>query len=306
MRASVIVTTYNNPRALELSLWGFAVQTSRDFEVVIADDGSGQETVSLVKRIRGDTGLRVVHVWHADRGFRKTEILNRAIVAAGEEYLIFTDGDCIPRADFVSTHLRLARTGRFLSGGYLKLPTALSAALSVEDIRSKRVADPRWLRSQGWRPGRHALRLLPQGKAAALLDHVTPTRASWNGHNASAWRETIIAANGFDLDMAYGGLDRALGERLENAGVRGVQIRYRAPVLHIDHPRPYLNREAKARNRAIRDRIQRNRETRARSGIAELSEEEVMVDAGDRPMVTGYRSPVIGNGGTTGTGGTKG
>jgi glycosyltransferase involved in cell wall biosynthesis len=269
-RTSVILSTYNQPRALELVLWGYAVQTERTSEIVIADDGSGDETAQVVERMRRETGMPIVHVWHADRGFRKTEILNRALLAARSDYLIFSDGDCIPRSDLVATHRRLARPRAFLSGGYLKLSAEVTAAIAVDDVRSGRVAQPGWLREQGWRPGRHALRLLPPGRRAALLDRLTPTRPSWNGHNASTWRDHLIAANGFDLDMAYGGEDRALGERLENAGIRGVQIRYRAPCLHLDHSRPYVDREAAARNREIRNRIARKRETRARLGISEL------------------------------------
>ena len=272
MRTSVILSTYNQPRALELSLWGFAAQAVRDFEVVIADDGSRPDTAALVEEMRARTGLPLVHVWHEDRGFRKTESLNRAILAARGEYLIFSDGDCIPRRDFVAVHLAHARPGRFLSGGYLKLPAAVSAAITADDVRAGRHADLAWLRERGWRPGRHALRLLPPGPAAALLDRLTPTRASWNGHNASTWRSAILDANGFDLDMAYGGEDRALGERLEHAGIRGVQLRHRAPVMHLDHPRPYVNRDAEDRNRAIRARIRAGRETRARLGIAELED----------------------------------
>ena len=272
MRTSVILSTYNQPRALELSLWGFAAQAVRDFEVVIADDGSRPDTAALVEAMRARTGLHLVHVWHEDRGFRKTEILNRAILAARAEYLIFSDGDCIPRHDFVAVHLAHARPNRFLSGGYLKLPAAVSAAITADDVRAGRHADLAWLRARGWRPGRHALRLLPPGPVASLLDRLTPTRASWNGHNASTWRSAILDANGFDLDMAYGGEDRALGERLEHAGVRGVQLRHRAPVMHLDHPRPYVNRDAEDRNRAIRARIRAGRETRARLGIAELED----------------------------------
>ena len=77
---SVVVSTYNQPRALELVLWGYAAQTHRDFELVVADDGSRDDTRAVVDRLRRESGLRLVHVWHADRGFRKTEILNRAIV----------------------------------------------------------------------------------------------------------------------------------------------------------------------------------------------------------------------------------
>lgn len=274
MRASVIVTTYAQPRPLELVLWGYAAQTRGGFEVVVADDGSGPETRALLERMRREAGLELVHVWHPDRGFRKTEILNRAILAASGDYLVFTDGDCIPRRDFVETHLRLARPGRFLSGGYLKLSAAASAAVTPDDVRSGRVFSLRWLRAHGWRPGRHALRLVGPGPGAALLDRLTPTRPTWNGHNASGWRADVVAANGYDLDMAYGGLDRALGERLENAGVRGTQVRFRAPVLHLHHERPYVDREKWRRNREQRARIRREGVTRAARGLAELDTPE--------------------------------
>lgn len=270
---SVVVTTYNQPRALELVLWGYAAQTARDFEVVVADDGSSEETAALVGRMRAQTGLRIVHVWHEDRGFRKTLILNRAILAASGAYLLFTDGDCIPRRDVVEVHRRLAAPGRFLSGGYLKLPAEVTAAVQPDDVRALRVADRRWLRAHGWRPGRHALRLVESPLLAAALDHVTPTRPTWNGHNASGWKTDLVAVNGYDLDMAYGGLDRALGERLENAGVRGGQVRFRAPVLHLHHARPYVDREKWRRNREFRARIRREGIVRAPLGIAEMGED---------------------------------
>jgi glycosyltransferase involved in cell wall biosynthesis len=267
---SVIFTTYNSPRALELVLWGFAAQTRRLAQVVVADDGSGPETREVIDRLRRETGLEILHVWHEDRGFRKTEILDRAVAASRGEYLIFTDGDCIPRDDFVQTHLELARRGRFLSGGYLKLPAGVSEAITPGDVRSGRVADPAWLRERGWKAGRRALRLTRSRPLAGLLDALTPTGATWNGHNASCWRDDLFRVNGYDLDMAYGGLDRAVGECLENAGVRGLQLRHRAPVLHLHHERPYVDREKWRRNREHRRRIRREGVTRAARGLAEL------------------------------------
>lgn len=271
MRPTIIASTYNQPRALELVLWGFAAQTHRAFDVVIADDGSRPDTADVVARMRAATGLSIAHVWHPDDGFRKTEILNRAILAAPGDYLIFTDGDCIPRADFVATHVALARPGAFLSGGYLKLPQGPSDALTPDDVTSGRAFDLAWLRAQGWHPGRRAVRLLAPGPLPRLLDALTPTQPTWNGHNASTWTAAIVAANGFDLDMGYGGEDRALGERLVNAGLRGVQIRHRAPVVHLEHGRGYMDPAVIARNLAIRRRIRAQRETRARLGLAELA-----------------------------------
>lgn len=273
MEISVIVSTYDKPHFLERVLWGYAAQTRRDFEVVVADDGSGPETTALIDRLRAETGLRILHVWHEDRGFRKSEILNRAIVASSGSYLLFTDGDCIPRADLVEVHAALAEPGRYLAGGYLKLPEGVSERITVADVRAGRATELRWLRAQGWRPGRRALRMVRWPPLAALFDRLTPTAAHFHGNNASTWREALLAVNGFEGEMGYGGLDRALGYRLENLGVRGKQIRHRAVCVHLHHDRPYRRPEVLRRNREILDSIRRNREVRARLGIAELPPE---------------------------------
>ena len=108
----------------------------------MADDGSGDAIAAVVRRARTDFAHPILHVWHPDRGFRKTRILNRAVQAADFPYLLFTDGDCIPREDLVAVHRDLARTGRFVAGGYLKLPIQLSRALGTADVREGRVFDP--------------------------------------------------------------------------------------------------------------------------------------------------------------------
>lgn len=272
MTTTVIITTYNQPVWLEKVLWGYAAQSTSDFQVVIADDGSGQPTRDVIEQARADFGGRLMHVWHADEGFRKCEILNKAIVAAETDYLIFTDGDCIPRHDFVQTHIEQAQVDRFLSGGVIWLHRSLSERITRDDVMSGRMADRKWLRSQGWKGGRHAARLTPHRLAATALDALTPTGATFNGHNASVWREALLAVNGFDADMGYGGLDRALGERLNNLGLRGKRVRYRAICFHLDHDRPYRKPDVVARNREIRARIRASGETQARIGITELGE----------------------------------
>jgi len=268
---SVIVSTYNKPAALENVLHGFAFQTQTDFELVIADDGSTVETAELIARVRAATGMDIVHVWHEDRGFRKTEILNRAILVSQGYYLLFTDGDCIPRSDLIEVHRRLARPRRYVAGGYVKLPAAISDDLSLDDVESGRLADLRWLRSRGWKPGRRALRLSRSWRLATVLDWVTPTAADFHGNNASTWRDAIFEVNGFEGDMGYGGLDQALGYRLQNAGVKGIQARHRAVTMHLHHDRPYRDPLVVEQNREIMKRIRRDGETRAHRGLAELA-----------------------------------
>ena len=279
---SVILTTYNSPEWLEKVLWGYTAQDVRDFEIVIADDGSGPETRAVIDRMRAETEIEIVHVWHEDRGFRKCEILNKAILASSSDYLVFSDGDCIPRRDFLSRHRELRRPGRFLSGGYFKLPMAISRAISREDILAGRATDPTWLRSRGLKPTKKMLKIVAGPRLGPFLDAVTPTRPTWNGHNSSAWREHILAANGFDERMVWGGLDRELGERLENAGIRGLQIRHRAVVVHLDHPRGYVNEEGKRRNARLRAETRKTGRTRTEYGLDRHLDSDLPVD---RPAV---------------------
>jgi glycosyltransferase involved in cell wall biosynthesis len=269
-RISVIVSAYRRPDLLELALRGFARQDDRRFELIVADDGSGPEVRATALRVARETGLEGMHLWHPDAGFRKTTILNRAILAARGDYLLFTDGDCVPRADLVAVHRRLARPRCFLAGGCLRLPAAVTGAIGPEEIESARVTDLRWLREQGWKPGRRALRLACTGRLAALLDRVTSTAPDFQGNNASAWRDELLAVNGFDCDMGYGGEDRVVGFRMVSAGARAVQVRHRAITMHLHHEKPYRVEAAVDRNHRRIRAARRSGERRAPLGIAEL------------------------------------
>jgi cellulose synthase/poly-beta-1,6-N-acetylglucosamine synthase-like glycosyltransferase len=270
MKVGVVLSTYNQPESLRLVAEGYSRQTRRPDRILVADDGSAAATAAAVERAAWETGLVFLHVWHPDRGFRKTEILNRVLAASDEDLLIFSDGDCIPRRDLVERHLALTRERRFVSGGCLRLPARATAAVDMEAVRAGRVFSPAWLRASGWRPGRRALRVLPPGRIPRLLDALTPTAATWNGHNSSTLRRHLVEANGFDSDMGYGAEDRALGLRLENAGIKGHQARHRLPVAHLDHDRAYVDQGIIRHNREICARIRRQGETRAVTGLSEL------------------------------------
>lgn len=276
MEISVVVSAYERPWHLERVLRGYAVQTDPDFELLVADDGSGEEVRTTIGRVSEETGREIVHVWHADEGFRKTRILNRSIVVGKGEYLVFTDGDCVPRDDLVATHRALARPGRYLAGGYLKLPGEVSEAIGVAEVEDGRVTDLAWLRSRGWRPGRRALRLTRSPRWGALFDLVTPTAADFHGNNASVWRRDLEAVNGFEGKMGYGGLDKELGYRLRNLGVKGRQARHRAVAVHLHHDRPYREPETLRRNRERMARIRASGQLRAEDGLSELGPDRTL------------------------------
>lgn len=268
---SVIVSTYNQPAWLEKVLHGYLEQDHPDFELLVADDGSGEETTRVVERVREKASFPIRHLWHDVAGYERSTILNQAVLRADGDYLVFSDGDCVPRRDFVAAHHRLRKPGRFLSGGMVRLDRDASEALTLEEIRSGLCFRVSWFRPRGGvRPPRHVLRLLEPGPLATMLDWLTPTKATFNLNNSSLWKEMVLELNGFEREMRYGGADRAFGDRLRNAGVRGVQVRFRAVLLHLAHDRPYATRESRERNARIRERIQREGEIRAIEGIAEV------------------------------------
>jgi glycosyltransferase involved in cell wall biosynthesis len=278
MRVSVILSTYNQPDWLEKVLWGYHAQTHRDFEIVIADDGSREETRRRIDELRSATGLAIRHIWHEDRGFRKCTILNRAIEGAKGDFLIISDGDCVPRWDFVAQHVAHARPARFLSGGTVRLPLALSHAIMPNDIRSGRFLKPSWLFAHrlGW--NKKLLMILSGPRVGAALDRLTTTRATFNGGNASAWKADIVRVNGFDERMEWGGEDRELGERLVNAGTLGTQMRYRAICLHLEHGRGYVREDAVRRNQEIREETLRTKRTWTDFGIMPGSADTALRD----------------------------
>lgn len=255
MKITVVVSTYNAEEWLEKVLIGYSVQTYKDFEVIVADDGSKPSTKELIDKYAAGYPVPLRHLWHEDKGYRRQEILNVAIVEAANPYIIMTDGDCIPREDFVEVHARYAEKGRFLSGGYCKLPMSTSKAITKDDIVSGRCFNTAWLKGIDRLGFSQTLKLTSGSVLATVLDTVTPTTPSFNNCNSSAFKEDMIAINGYDERMKYGGPDREFGERLENYGIMGKQIRHKAIVLHLDHARGYKTPESLAANLAIRKEV---------------------------------------------------
>lgn len=258
-KISVIVSTYNAEEWLKKVLWGFNCQIFKDFEVVIADDGSGPKTKELLEEMVQKVFYNITHVWQEDDGFQKSRILNKAVEACSAEYIIMTDGDCIPREDFVEVHYINKEPGYFISGGYYMLPMNISKMISLEDIEKQNCFNIHWLKEKGIPKTFKNNKLTANGIVSKLLNRFTPTNASWNGHNSSGWKKDIINVNGFDERMQYGGQDRELGERLFNFGIKSKQLRYSAVCVHLDHKRGYKTPESIAKNQAIRKETRSNK-----------------------------------------------
>jgi len=266
MRIAVVITTYNRPDALAAVLDGYVAQEDGGFELVVADDGSTDETRKLIEAYRARAGVPLRHVWQEDRGFRAAAARNRAVAATDAEYVMFTDGDCVPSRGFVAAHRRLAQEGHFLGGNRILVSEALTRRVLTERLP---LQDWNWTQWVCAWAARDVNRLLP---LLRLPDNGTLRRCQprrWTGvktSNLSLWRSDFLRVNG--LDEAYEGWgleDSDLVIRLQHAGVRHKNARFSAPVFHLWHPEN--PRHNLARNQARLDQVLRSREYRAARGL---------------------------------------
>jgi glycosyltransferase involved in cell wall biosynthesis len=266
---SVIVTTYNREDALEAVLSALSGQTDREFEVVVADDGSRPTTAALIERWKGRLGVPLSHAWQADRGFRAAEIRNRALLAARGDYCIFLDGDCIARADFVATHRRLAERGWFVTGNRVLLSRELTAAVLREGVLPQTWNLAQWInrRAQGGVNRLAAVLRLPLGPLRKLRP------GQWLGArscNLAVWRSDLELVDGFDASFrGWGREDSDLLIRLLHSGVRRKDGRFATGVIHLWHEEE--DRSQLDANDARLDAVQRSDRVRAQAGMSTLA-----------------------------------
>lgn len=244
-KASVIISIYNKFDFLERVLAGFEVQTVKDFEVILADDGSNAHTVEAIKSYQQSSALLLRHIWHEDKGFRKTRIMNKAVVAAAADYLIFVDGDCIPHPRFVEEHLAHATPGVVACGRRANLSEKLSKWLTADRIRKG-----------GLKNSFSASLLLDsivgssRDAEKAIYIRNSPLKALFPqkfrgllGCNFSLHKNDLLDINGFDerYEAPAAGEDTDPEYRLGWAGKRFISVKNYAIQYHLYHkllPRP--------------------------------------------------------------------
>lgn len=233
---SILLATYNWPQALKLCLESLATQTDQDFEIIIADDGSTNETKQLIEKIKLNHPIPMTHLWQEDQGFRKTKILNQAITAAHGNYLIFLDGDCIVQPDYVARHRALAQKGYLITGSRVLLDQSLTKRL---------------LNWPNWDYKRFASKLLSYRLSGCINKYwplqIKLSNSSWRdyqkfvwrrikGCNMACWKEDAEAINGFDESMTgWGHEDADFVFRLQRHHIKRKSGSWSTEVLHLFH-----------------------------------------------------------------------
>ena len=235
MLISIVVATYNRPDALAAVLRSLGKQDDANYEVVIADDGSGPDTKAVIERTQRTFPVPLTHVWQEDTGFRLAAARNRATARARGDYLIYLDGDCITRHHFVRAHRALAEPGWCVAGGRVLLSEAFTTAALASDTA---VED--WTVAAAMR----AVSEHKVNRASSLpwvpLGPLRKMRAKrWQrlrGCNFAVFRTDIERVNGFDEDFAgWGYEDSDFAVRLIASGVRLKNGRLATNVYHLWH-----------------------------------------------------------------------
>ena len=279
---SVVVTTYNREDALEAVLRSLQSQNDRDFEVVVADDGSAPATAALIDRYKAQVGVPLTHVWQEHRGFRAGAIRNRAVRASHGDYVVFLDGDCLTRPDFVATHRKLAEPGWFVTGNRALLTQALTDAVLNQPLEPEHwgTADWLWQRLSGGLNRLAPVLRLPLGP----LRKIRPQ--AWKGArscNLGVWRVDLDRVDGFDASFSgWGKEDSDLLVRLLHAGVRRKDGAYATGVLHLWHAAADRSRLAENEQRLAR--VIESRRVRAEAGISSLEHDVSLAIPGPGKM----------------------
>jgi glycosyltransferase involved in cell wall biosynthesis len=225
LRISLIVTTYERPDALAAVLRSVVRQTRRPDEVLIGDDGSGQETAEVINSFADK--LIIVHEWREHKGFQVSRMRNCCLSRATGDYVVMIDGDLLLHPKFLADHESAARVGYFVQGKRILLDEA-ATRLALE-------AETYWpsIWDKGLERRRHVLRLPWLTRLFQNARHLRGIR----GCNFAFWLADAKRVNGYNEDfVGWGREDDEFALRLWNSGIRRLNLRFAGLGCHLYHP----------------------------------------------------------------------
>ncbi len=267
---AVVIGTYNRADALDAVLWALSEQSEHGFEVIVADDGSGEEVADVVEGWSGAFPGRLHHVWQPDQGFRLARAFDLAAMSATADYLAFIPADVIPRRHFVRALRRSARPGWFLAGRRLRLAPSLTEVVLRERLPVHRWSLPRWLAKRDGVEGLVSLTGRDRRRIGArdLPDFEPEGRAYVL---TALWRADFGSVNGYDTRyVGWGEEDVDLATRLRRLGLRCGHGGPHTTLVHLWHEsREVVERD----NWWLLQETELGDRVRAISGVEELARE---------------------------------
>lgn len=227
MKVSLIISTYNKPAYLKQVLESILKLNDYPDEVIIADDGSTNDTTHLIEKYHSVFPVPLIHVWQEDLGFRLSRSRNNGLIRSSGDYLIFIDDDLILHPKFIQDHRKYAKKGCFYCGSRVRLGKIKTVAIMnyhrniisfwETDIMSRLNA----IRI----PFLHTLIKGPEYTYKRL-----------RGCHMALWKEDLIKINGFDERYtSWGREDSDIAMRMMHAGVKRINLKWAAVCYHLYH-----------------------------------------------------------------------
>jgi GT2 family glycosyltransferase len=202
-RASVVICVYNRPVPVVRCLDSLLRMDFTDFEIVLVDDGSTDDTPARLDDFRRSHPERAVTIVRQARNGGLSAARNAGIRAARGEFVLFTDSDCVAEPGWL---------GAMLKG--FEAPDVAAVLGWVVDAPPRNWAERAYRVSPNVRPGQWRRRVL--------------------AGNNMAFRRDVLAQYLFDEAMAYYCDETDLARRLLDDGRRIGFVR--EAVVRHDHP----------------------------------------------------------------------
>lgn len=270
-KLSVIISVYNKIHELELILTALERQSFRDFDVIIADDGSRGEMKEFLDKKKKESKFKITHLWHKDIGFRKNKILNRAISESKTDYLVFLDGDCLPHSDFVGEHFKNRADNTILCGSRVNMSKKLTEQITAEVVQSKEYEKGMLGKIiDSFRNKDKRSTYIEEGFyiGSNIIHKIIKRKPRLIGCNFSVSKELMMKINGFDENYTGPGVgeDSDIEFRLKLAGAGFESVRNKAIVYHFYHTHTKENKE----NYAYFEKVKQRKSMLCQNGLNKL------------------------------------
>jgi GT2 family glycosyltransferase len=182
--------------------------------------------------------LEFKYVHQEDKGFRRSKILNKAVMESDAEYLMFIDPDCILHPRCMEEHFQHRENKVLIAGRRVDLSPGLSTRLTPELIRNGWLWDNRIpLLLDGLRNWTEHAENSVYIRNRLIRSMLNRKEKGILGSHFSLHRKDFIDVNGFDERFThYGGEDTDLDNRLRRNGVKIKTLKHIAIQYHIYHP----------------------------------------------------------------------
>lgn len=243
IKATLIISVYNKTKELDLIFHALSIQSFKDFEVIVAEDGNNIDMKTFVESWKRKNIFELKHITQEDRGFRKNKILNEAIRNSKTDYLIFIDGDCIPHSDFIKAHFDNREDNTVLCGRRVNLTKSISNKITKENILNLNYQKIRLSEVMFSALNRDKVSFnIEEGfiiKKKSLRKVLTNPDEHILGCNFSIHKGLLEKINGFDENYKGPGLgeDSDIEFRLRLIGTKFKSVRNLAVQFHMYHPK---------------------------------------------------------------------